>query len=166
MTDAKSFNFTYRYIDDVLSINNPSFSQWLPSIYPGELEIKETLETTCTASFFDLHLRFDSNGKRSTKKYDKRDDFDFEIINFLYLCSNIPTSPMLFIFLNWFDKLDNVPNYYDFLERLKHLRTRLLSQEYDEMRLKRSLTKFFFKYQYLVNKYSVSSTTIIEDCFS
>ncbi len=42
MKDAKSFNFTYRYIDDVLSINNPSFAQWLPSIYPTELKIKET----------------------------------------------------------------------------------------------------------------------------
>ena len=93
MKDAKSFNFTYRYIDDVLSINNPSFSQWLPSIYPPELEIKETTETTCTASFLDLHLEFDSSGKLSTKIYDKRDDFDFKIINFPYLCSNIPTPP-------------------------------------------------------------------------
>ena len=56
-------------------------------------------------------------------------------------------------------------NYSDFLERHKHLCTRLLSQEYEEMRLKRSLTKFFFKYQDLVDKYSVSSTIIIEDCF-
>ncbi len=28
MKDAISFNFTYRYIDDVLSINNPSFPKW------------------------------------------------------------------------------------------------------------------------------------------
>ncbi len=77
MKDAKSFNFTYRYIDDVLSIYNPSFAQWLPSIYPPELEIKETTETTCTASFLDLHLEFDRSGKLSTKIYDKRDDFDF-----------------------------------------------------------------------------------------
>ncbi len=40
MKDAKSFNFTYRYIDidDILSINNPSFAKWLSSIYPPELE--------------------------------------------------------------------------------------------------------------------------------
>ncbi len=62
---AKSFNFTYtcRYIDDVLSIYNPSFAQWLPSIYPLELEIKETTEKTCTASFLHLHLEIDNSGK-------------------------------------------------------------------------------------------------------
>ena len=39
---AKKFNFTYRYIDDVLSLNNPQFSDYLEIIYPSELEIKET----------------------------------------------------------------------------------------------------------------------------
>jgi hypothetical protein len=37
-----SFNFTYRYIDDVLSINNSRFAECLPLIYPPELEVKET----------------------------------------------------------------------------------------------------------------------------
>jgi hypothetical protein len=36
------FNFTYRYIDDVLSINNSRFAEFLPLIYPPELEVKET----------------------------------------------------------------------------------------------------------------------------
>ena len=38
--DARAFNFTYRYIDDVLSINNSRFSEFLPLIYPPELEVK------------------------------------------------------------------------------------------------------------------------------
>jgi hypothetical protein len=28
--DARAFNFTYRYIDDVLSINNSRFAEFLP----------------------------------------------------------------------------------------------------------------------------------------
>ena len=32
------FNFTYRYIDDVLSINNPEFENYLGQMYPVELE--------------------------------------------------------------------------------------------------------------------------------
>ncbi len=56
----------------------------IPSIYLTELEIKENTETTCTASFLDLHLEFDSSGKLSTKIYEKRDDFDFKIINVPY----------------------------------------------------------------------------------
>jgi hypothetical protein len=33
---------TYRYIDDVFSINNSRFAEFLPLIYPPELEAKET----------------------------------------------------------------------------------------------------------------------------
>jgi hypothetical protein len=38
-------DFTYWYIDDVLSINNPRFAEFLPLIYPPDLEIKETTYT-------------------------------------------------------------------------------------------------------------------------
>jgi hypothetical protein len=41
--EARALNFTYRYIDDVLSINNSRFAEFLPLIYPPELEIKETI---------------------------------------------------------------------------------------------------------------------------
>ena len=34
--EARAFNFTYRYIDDVLSIQNPRFAEFLPLIYPPE----------------------------------------------------------------------------------------------------------------------------------
>ena len=116
--------------------------------------------------FLDLHLEFDSSGKLSTKIYDKRDDFNFKIINFPYLCSNIPSSPAYGVYVSQLIRYARAcTNYSDFLERHKNLRTRLLSQEYEEMRLKKSLTKFFFKYQFLVEKYSVSSKTILEDCF-
>ena len=37
---ARAFNFTYRYIDDVLSINNSRFAEFLPLIYPPELKLK------------------------------------------------------------------------------------------------------------------------------
>jgi hypothetical protein len=52
--EARAFNFTYRYIDDVLSINNSRFAEFLPLIYPPELEVKETTDTASSASFLDL----------------------------------------------------------------------------------------------------------------
>jgi hypothetical protein len=52
--EARAFNFTYRYIDDVLSINNYRFAEFLPLLYPPELEVKETTETASSASFLDL----------------------------------------------------------------------------------------------------------------
>ena len=47
--EARSFNFIYRYIDDVLSINNSRFAEFLPLIYPPELEVKETTDTASSA---------------------------------------------------------------------------------------------------------------------
>ena len=38
--EAKLLNYTFIYIDDVLSINNPNISDWVAVIYPPELEIK------------------------------------------------------------------------------------------------------------------------------
>ena len=66
-----ALNFTYRYIDDVLSINGSRFAECLPLIYPPELEVKETTDTTSSASFLDLYLEFDDSGQLSTKIYDK-----------------------------------------------------------------------------------------------
>ena len=49
---ASRFNFTYRYIDDVLSINNPEFENYLGQMYPVELEIElNTTESNTSASY-------------------------------------------------------------------------------------------------------------------
>ena len=53
---ASQFNFTYRYINDVLPINNPDFENYLGQMYPAELEIKDTTESNTSASYFDLLL--------------------------------------------------------------------------------------------------------------
>ena len=79
--EARTFNFTYRYIDDVLSINNSRFAEFLPLIYPPELEVKETTDAASSVSFLDLYLEFDDSSQLSTKIYDKRDDFNFKIIH-------------------------------------------------------------------------------------
>ena len=55
---ARSFNFTYIYIDDVLSLNNHRFSEYLDKIYPDELEIKDTSDSSNAAAYLDLYLRF------------------------------------------------------------------------------------------------------------
>jgi hypothetical protein len=45
INEARAFNFTYMYIDDVLSINNSRFAEFLPLIYPPEGEVKKTTDT-------------------------------------------------------------------------------------------------------------------------
>jgi len=67
---ALSSNFTFRYIDDVLSLNNSKFGEFVDRIYPIELEIKDTTHTARSASYLDLHLEIDSEGLSRTKLYD------------------------------------------------------------------------------------------------
>ena len=165
--EARAFNFTYRYIDDVLSINNSRFAEIVPLIYHPELEVKETTDTASSASFLDLYLEFDDSGQISTKIYDKRDDFNFKIINFPNMCSNIPASPVYGVYISQLIRYARASsNYSDFLKRHLHLRNRLLDQGYKNIRLIRFLEKFIFRYQDLVEIHSVSAEKIISDGFS
>jgi hypothetical protein len=111
-----------------------------------------------SASFLDLYLEFDDSGQISTKIYDKRDDFNFEIINFPNMCSNIPASPAYGVYISQLIRYARASsNYSDFLKRQFHLRNRLLDQGYEKIRLIRYLKKFIFRYQDLVEIYSVSA---------
>ena len=60
---ASRLNLTYRYIDDELSINNPEFENYLGQMHPAELEIKDTTESTTSASYLDLLLSIGRDGQ-------------------------------------------------------------------------------------------------------
>ena len=60
-------------------------------IYPPELQLNKANTSDTEAPFLDLHLSI-SNGFVSSKIYDKRDDFDFDIVNFPYLDGDVPRS--------------------------------------------------------------------------
>ena len=60
---ARSFNFTFRYIDDVLSLNNSIFGDFVDRIYPIELEIKDTTDTYRSASYLVLLFEIDIEGR-------------------------------------------------------------------------------------------------------
>ena len=97
---AWSFNFTFLYIDDVHSLNISRFGDFVDHIYPIELEIKDTTDTDKSASYLDLHLKIDSEGQLRTKLYDKRDDFSVLIVNFPFICSNIPAAPAYGVYIS------------------------------------------------------------------
>ena len=77
----EAFKSTSRYLDDLLNIDNPYFEGMINRIHPSELQLNKTYTSDTEAPFLDLHL-FISNGFVSSKIYDKRDDFDFDIVNF------------------------------------------------------------------------------------
>ena len=51
----------------------------------------ETTDATKSASYLDLLRENDQKGKLVSKIYDKRDDFNFPVVNFPYLRDNVNT---------------------------------------------------------------------------
>ena len=86
---VKSFCFTYRYIDGVLSINNPKFGDYIRIIFPVELEIRDNTDADHHASYVDLLLKYDDFQRLQVKLYDKKDHCNFDIENFSFLSSLI-----------------------------------------------------------------------------
>ena len=76
---ARKFNFTYRYIDDLISFRNKNFQQHLSTIYPKELQIKPTTQSDFVTHYLDLTFMRDKSNNVSAMLYDKRDDFSFHI---------------------------------------------------------------------------------------
>ena len=88
------FNSISRYLDDLLDIDNPYFEQMVGQIYPTELQLNRANSSDTEATFLDLNLSI-TNGIISSKIYDKRDDLNFEIVNFSFLDGDVPRSRIL-----------------------------------------------------------------------
>ena len=95
----KAFNLTSRYLDDLLNIDNPYFEGIVNQIYPPELQLNKANTSDTEAPFLDIHLSI-SNGFVSSKIYDKRDDFDFDIVNFHFLDCDVPCHPSYGVYIS------------------------------------------------------------------
>ena len=80
---------TSRYLDDLLNIDNPYFEGMVNQIYPPELQFNKVNISDTEAPFLDLYPSV-ANGFVSSTIYDKRDDFDFDIVNFPFLDGDVP----------------------------------------------------------------------------
>ena len=94
----EAFNPTSRYLDDLLNIDNPYFIQMVGQIYPTELQLNKANSSDTKALFLDLNLSI-TNGIAS-KIYDKRDDFNFEIVNFPFLDGDVPRSTSYGVYIS------------------------------------------------------------------
>ena len=92
----ETFSSTSRYLDDLLNIDNTYFDGLISQIYPlppppphpAELQLNKANSSDTEAAFLDLHLSI-VDGFVSCKIYNKRDDFDFEIVNFPFLDGDV-----------------------------------------------------------------------------
>ena len=95
----EAFNSTSRYLDDLLNIDNDFSDSMVNRVYPSELELNKANVSDTQTSFLDLHLSI-SDGFVKTKIYDKRDDFDFDIVNFPFLDGDVPRSTLWYLYFS------------------------------------------------------------------
>ena len=69
-------------------------------IFPLELEINDSTGTARSASHLDLHLEIDNEVRLRTELYNKRYVFNFPIVNFPFICSNIPAAPAYGVYIS------------------------------------------------------------------
>ena len=131
----KTFNSTSRYLDDLLNIDNPYFEGMVNQIYPPELQLNKANTSDTDVPFLHLYI---SNGFISSKIYDKRDEFDFDIVNFPFLDGDVPRRPSYGVYISQLVRFARVCSHVeDFNDRNKCL-TAILKQGYRYNKLRKA----------------------------
>ena len=151
----KAFNSTSQYLDDLLNIDNPYFEGMVNQIYPSELQLNKANTSDTEAPFLDLHLSI-SIGFVSSKIYDKREDFDFDIVNFPFLDGNVPRRPSYGVYISQLIRFARVCSHVDdFYTRNLCLTAKLLKQGYRYHKLRKAFSKFYRRHYELISKFIV-----------
>ena len=112
-------------------MDNPYFEQMIGQIYPTELQLNKANSSYTEALFLDLNVSI-TNGIVSSNIYDKRDDLNFEIVNFPFLDGDVPHSPSYGVYISQLFRFARVwSNVDDFNNRNLFLTAKLLKQIID-----------------------------------
>ena len=140
--------------------NFPEFKDHIYKIYPRELEIKLESDNPKQLSYLDLQI-VSQNGNLIFTVYDKRDDFNFSIVNYPFIDSCIPKKSALGVYTSQLIRYARICSLFDdFKNKSKILVSRLKNQGYRENDLKRLTLKFFKDRQELVKKYNINDANI------
>jgi hypothetical protein len=121
-----------------------------------------------SASYLDLHLEIDSDGWLRTKLYDKRDYFNFPIVNFPFICSNIPAAPAygVPVYISQFIRYYRAyGSYQDFLDRSLLLTSKLLNHGFILDKLRSSLRTLYCRHHDLVDRYGITVSQMTTEMF-
>ena len=109
----------------------------------------------------DLYLSI-LDGFVKTKLYDKRDDFDFDIVNFPFLDGGVPLSTSFDVCISQLIRFARVASHFDGINtRNKVLTAKLIKQEYRYHKLRKAFSKFYRRHFDIVSKYYVGLKTLL-----
>ena len=159
---AMKFNYTFRYIDDLLTLNNDEFEHEISNIYPTELELKKTTSAT-RLSYLDIEITI-ADKKYSTTVYDKRDDFKFTIVNFPHLSSNIPCRQAYGVYISQLVRIGRICNdFVQFKDRHYRLTAKLAQQGFWYSGLCTAFKRFTKIHASIFSKFNCSVRKHIEE---
>ena len=162
----KAFKSTSKYLGDLLNIDNLYFEGMINRIYPSELQLNKANTPDTEAQFLYLHLSI-TNGFVSFKIYDKRDDFDFDIVNFPILDGDVPRSTSYGVYISQLFRFARGSSHVvDFNARNKSLTAKLLQQGYRYYKLRKTFSKFYRRHYELVSKFNVGLKTLLHQGLS
>ena len=97
-----------------------------------------------------------TNGIVSSTFYDKRDGFNFELINFPFLNVDVPRSPSYGVYISQFIRFARVCSKVDdFNNRNLFLTAKLLKQGYRYHKIRKAFSKFYYRHSELIVKYNI-----------
>ena len=130
-------------------------------IYPSERQLIKANVSDTEASFLDLHLSI-LDGFFKTKNNDKRDDYDFDIVNFPFLDGDVPRSTPYGVYISQLIRFARVSSHADdFNTRNTVLTAKLLGQGYRYHKIHKAFSKFYRRHFDIVSKYNVGLKTLL-----
>ena len=154
---TRSFNLCYRYIDNLIVFNNKKFGDFVKKIYPSKLTVEKANRSDDLANYQDLTFIIRSSNQLHTKLYDKCDDLISTLLIFhSFRAISHLALPIVFYISQLIRRARCCSYYNDFGYHHKLLVDRLLSQGYEEKRLRNSFKKFNGRYPDLIRKYQRS----------
>ena len=139
------------------------FTEYIQNI---KLPINKANTTDNEEAFLDLNLSI-HNDTVSTKIYDKRDDFDFDIVNFPFLDGDVPRRPSYGVYISQLIRFARASSHVDYFNnRNRFLTAKLLKQGYRYHKLRKAFSKFYRRHFELIEKYHVSLKKLMQQGIS
>ena len=134
-------------------------------IYPAKLQLNKANGSDIEAAFLDFNLSI-HNDIASPKIYDKRDDFNFDIVNFPFLDGDVPKRPSYGVYISQLIRFARASSHItDFNNRNKFLTAKLLKQGYRYHKLRKAFVNFLRRHFELIEKYHVSLKILCNKVF-
>ena len=161
---VKKFRTCARYIDDLLLVNNDdTMMKIMTEIYPKELILVPDDSDGLSTPFLDLQISI-VDGIISSSIFDKRDNFDFPIINFPTLSGNIPNKSSYGVFIGECVRYARGCSFLpDIKSRVLCLTTKLLKQGFSRKGLRNAWSRFCNSHCLLIQKYGKQILSVSTD---